>query len=247
MVAQSAHRYSSGFFDSQSQGSRTSARAVIPIVRELVRPTSVLDVGCGIGTWLAEWIKQDVTDVLGLDGEYVDKTALVIEPAKFVPTDLQKRFSLGRKFDLVECLEVAEHLDEAYADLFIESLASHGDTILFSAAIPGQGGTHHVNEQWQSYWIEKFSRSGFKVYDVVRPRIWADPRIEAWYRQNIFLFSRDRVFEAPETFIDLVHPELWKIATDHKAYYKARRRKFVRVLLKAVLPPALRRKLQATS
>ena len=170
---QSGHQYNSSFFGSQSQGSRTSARAVIPIVRELIRPTSVLDVGCGIGTWLAEWADQDVTDVLGLDGEYVDKTALVIEPKKFVPMDLQKPFSLGRKFDLVECLEVAEHLDETYADLFIESLASHGDTILFSAAIPGQGGTHHVNEQWPSYWIEKFSRSGFKkMYDAIRPRIW---------------------------------------------------------------------------
>ena len=119
-------------------------------------------------------------------------------------------FLLGRTFDLVQTLEVAEHLDEASADTFVDSLARHGDTILFSAAIPGQGGTHHVNEQWPSYWAEKFARAGYTAYDVIRPRIWADPQVQVWYRQNMLLFARSRVFEGAQPRLDLVHPDLWR-------------------------------------
>jgi SAM-dependent methyltransferase len=238
MVAQSKQAYDSSFFDGQSQGSRASAAVVVPIVRDIIRPTSILDVGCGVATWLAEWVNQGVTDVLGLDGEYVDKRALQIESAKFIPTDLRQTFSLGRKFDLVQSLEVAEHIDQEYADLFVEALTNHGDIVLFSAAIPGQGGTHHVNEQWPSYWIEKFMKADFKLYDIIRPRIWADSRIKMWYRQNILLFSKERVFDAPETCINVIHPELWKLRTD----YKANPRLLVRSLPGA-LSLALRRKL----
>jgi SAM-dependent methyltransferase len=211
--------YDSSFFEDQAPGSRQSARAVVPVVNRLVRPGSVLDVGCGVGTWLAEWGSHGVTDVVGIDGKYVDKAALQIVPHKFVPTDLAKRFSLDRKFDLVQCLEVAEHLDESRAVQFIECLASHGDIVLFSAAIPGQGGTHHVNEQWPSYWAEKFSRAGFKPYDIIRPLIWADTNIEWWYRQNILLFSKERAFDAVEPHIDLVHPDVWRARTiDHQPH-----------------------------
>ena len=212
------YNYNSGFFQDISGASRTSASVVVPIVRELVKPVSVLDVGCGVGTWLAEWVSQGVTDILGLDGDYVDRAAFQIAPDNFVSTNLQNRVSLDRKFDLVESLEVAEHIDEAYADLFVESLTSHGDVILFSAAIPGQGGTHHVNEQWPSYWIEKFARVGFKPYDVIRPLIWTDSRVSVWYRQNIILFSKDRAFSDTETCADLVHPEKWNAEIHYKTH-----------------------------
>ena len=67
---------------------------------------------------------------------------------------------IGRRFDLVNCLEVAEHLDASRADSFVDDLCALGDVVVFSAAIPGQGGTHHVNEQFQSYWQERFRRNG---------------------------------------------------------------------------------------
>ena len=238
MVAQ--FKYDSSFFEAHSQGASDSAAIVVPIVHEIVRPTSILDVGCGVGTWLAEWVNQGVTDVLGLDGEYIDKMALRMEPAKFMPTDLRQTFSLGRKFDLVQSLEVAEHLEQEHADLFVESLTSHGDIVLFSAAVPGQGGTHHVNEQWPSYWIEKFKKEGFKVYDILRPEIWADSRIATWYRQNILLFSKERVFDASETCIDVIHPELWTYKSDYKPGPRQLVQSFPTALSKA-----LRRRLHA--
>lgn len=202
--------YTPAFFDELADGTSESAQAVVSVVNELLRPESVLDVGCGRGTWLAAWDRAGVPDLLGIDGDYVDRTALQIPLDRFTPADLQQSFSLGRKFDLVQSLEVAEHLDEAYADTFVESLARHGEMILFSAAIPGQGGTHHVNEQWPSYWAEKFARAGYTACDVIRPRIWADPRIRVWYRQNILIFTRGRALADAAPRLDLVHPDMWQ-------------------------------------
>lgn len=210
MAQQAKAAYTSAFFDDLARGTKNSAEAVVPVVNDLLRPSSVLDVGCGVGTWLAAWGRAGVSDVIGIDGDYVDRTALELPSDKFVPHDLQQPFSLGRKFDLVQTLEVAEHLDESYADTFVESLTKHGDTIMFSAAVPGQGGTHHVNERWPSYWAEKFAKAGFTAYDVIRPRIWTDPRVISWYRQNILLFARERVFEGGFSHLDIVHPEMWE-------------------------------------
>ncbi len=201
--------YDTSFYEAHRDGSRRSAAVVVSIVNKLLRPESVLDVGCGVGSWLAEWADEGVTDLLGLDGEYVDKEAMAIEPSRFQTLDLSKPFSLGRTFDLVESLEVAEHLNESCADTFIESVAKHADTVLFSAAIPGQRGSHHVNEQWPSYWTAKFANAGFTPFDVIRPSIWADSRVDIWYRQNILLFSKTREFSSPHQYLDVVHPALW--------------------------------------
>lgn len=239
MAIKKNHPYDTSFFEGLSPVSRESAGAVVPLVNKLVSPASVLDVGCGTGTWLAEWVTLGVTDVVGLDGEYIDKALLQIDPAKFVPTDLRNRFSLGRKFDLVQCLETAEHIDEAYADVLIESITSHGDTVLFSAGIPGQGGLDHVNEQWPSYWAEKFAQAGFKLFDVMRPLIWSDSRVQVWYRQSMLIFSRARAFDVAEPCIDFVHPELWAARND----YGANPRQVVRSLPRA-LTFALRNRLR---
>jgi SAM-dependent methyltransferase len=202
--------YNTHFFDDVASYTRESAGIVTSLVYDLVKPASVLDVGCATGTWLAQWTAAGVPEVLGIDGDYVIRDALRIPAEKFKPVDLQQSFSLGRKFDLVQSLEVAEHLDEANADNFVDSLTRHGDVILFSAAIPGQSGTHHVNEQWPSYWAEKFEKAGYTVYDVIRPRIWTDERVLDFYRQNILLFARDRVFDVHSFPLDLIHPHLWE-------------------------------------
>ena len=202
--------YNEAFFDTVASYTQESARVIASLVYDLVKPASVLDVGCATGTWLAEWTAAGVPDVLGIDGDYVDRTALRIPPDQFEPVNLAQPFSLGRTFDLVQTLEVAEHLDHAHADAFVDSLTRHGDVILFSAAIPGQGGTHHVNEQWPSYWAAKFARAGYSVYDVIRPQIWDDQRVANFYRQNILLFARDRVFETVAPPLDVVHPDVWE-------------------------------------
>src|ERR1700722_1822233 len=210
MPKQAKDVFDAHFFEHVVRDSRESAQTVVPLVYKLLEPASVLDVGCAMGTWLDEWGKVGVSDVLGIDGDYIDRTGLLIPAEKFKPLDLEKPFSLERTFDLVQALEVAAHLDEANADTFVESLVRHGETVLFSSAVPGQGGDHHVNEQWPSYWAEKFARAGYTLYDIIRPQIWNDPRIMMWYRQNILIFARGRSFDTPAAPLNLVHPEFWQ-------------------------------------
>jgi 2-polyprenyl-3-methyl-5-hydroxy-6-metoxy-1,4-benzoquinol methylase len=75
-----------------------------------VQPNTVIDVGCGVGTWLAVLAENGVADVWGIDGDYVDRALLEIPEERFLPHDLTKPVRLERRFDLVLCLEVAEHL-----------------------------------------------------------------------------------------------------------------------------------------
>jgi hypothetical protein len=142
-----------------------SASAVIPLALALANPKSVVDVGCGPGIWLESYRKHGISDFLGIDGPWVRPETLRIPKENFRVEDLSKPLAIGRQFDLVNSLEVAEHLDAGCADVFARSLASLGDLIVFSAAIPGQRGYHHVNEQFQGYWVEKFQALGFECYD----------------------------------------------------------------------------------
>jgi len=171
-------------------GSLQSARVVVPLVIELVAPRSVVDVGCGSGAWLSFFAAAGVRDLAGLEGTSPDPDVLDIEVSQVKVCDLSKPFCLDREFDLAMSLEVAEHLPEESAASFIESLARLAPIVLFSAAIPGQGGVGHLNEQWPTYWASHFSRHGFEVCDCLRDRLWRDRRVEWWYRQNLLVFVR---------------------------------------------------------
>ena len=163
--------YSSRFFDNRQDGSLLSAREVVPLVLGMIKVKSVIDVGCGTGTWLSVFKDNQVYDFMGVDGDYLDKTSLLIPEDKFLSFDLREPLRLDREFDLVVSLEVAEHLPEKYAEGFVESLTRLGPVVMFSAAIPYQGGVNHVNEQWQDYWQKLFKKTDFVTADYLRPRI----------------------------------------------------------------------------
>ena len=184
--------YDQKFIRYAATSSRYGASKVIPIVRSALDVRSVLDVGCAGGGWLSEWTQAGAADVFGVDGAYVDPADLAIGSERFMAADLALPFELGKTFDLVQSLEVAEHIDEAASDIFVSNLVRHaGRFILFSAAVPGQGGEYHVNEQPYDFWRKRFAESGFGAYDFVRPRIAADNKISFWYRYNIILFVRN--------------------------------------------------------
>jgi SAM-dependent methyltransferase len=180
----------------------------------LFNPQSVLDIGCGLGTFLFAFKQKSVSKVMGVDGAWVDRELLkkYLNNDEFLEADLEKPLDLNRKFDLALCLEVAEHLSESSANVLVSSLTRHSDTIIFSAAIPLQGGQNHINEQWLHYWADKFKSHGYYPQDMVRPLIWDDKGVFYWYKQNILVFSKvgaEATNPASPTFMNIIHPELY--------------------------------------
>lgn len=180
--------YGEIFYRYQREGAIRSARRVLPIVNAELCPDSVLDVGCGAGAWLSVHRELGVRNVVGIDGDYVDRSVLMFDEHRYVPQDISMPFNLGRTFDLVQCLEVGEHVPKRCSDVLVENLVRHGKRVLFSAAVTGQGGENHINEQNYEYWRALFAKRDYLLFDFVRPSIAGDMSIEPWYRYNILLF-----------------------------------------------------------
>jgi SAM-dependent methyltransferase len=180
--------YSNDFFRGQVDGSASSASVVVPLVLSLLTVKSVIDVGCGVAPWAAEFLAKDVPEVWGIDGDYVDRLQLRIPVDCFFAHDLTRPIRLNRTFDLAVCLEVAEHLPESRAHGLVADLTSLAPCVLFSSAVPGQGGTSHVNEQYLSYWADIFQEQGYEGIDPIRPWILGNKAVEWFYQQNIVMF-----------------------------------------------------------
>ena len=205
--------YEDNFFGFHSDDSFNSAKEVIPVVLQFIKPASVIDIGCGAGNWLYNWKELGVTDFLGVDGSYVRAEDLIIDKKNFVSANLDNGFSTDRKFELVTSLEVAEHIKPENAEKFIASLCNLGDVIVFSAAIPGQDGTLHYNEQYPDY--------------CLRELIWNNDKVSPWYRQNILFFVNDSVKDKhpsittnTKKILPLVHPEIYRSRVRDAAYSK---------------------------
>ncbi|MDX2050511.1 MAG: methyltransferase domain-containing protein [Rickettsiaceae bacterium] len=211
--------YNSEFYNTYKNVSLNSANELVPIITKILNPKSVLDIGCGVGTWLKQFQDAGITDYNGVDGPYVKKEQFLANKDKLIHHDLQTTLDLQKKYDIVISLEVAEHIDEKYADIFIDNLTRHSDCIVMSAAIPLQGGTYHVNEQWPDYWIRKMNIKGFKVYDLLRPIIWNNSAIDYYYRQNILVYSKFDIKVDScmnQNFYSFVHPEKWLQSRNYK-------------------------------
>lgn len=183
------HVYSTDFYAYIDAGSRASAEVVAGLLLGEMNVKSLLDVGSGHGAWAAVWMASGVADVVAVDGDYVNRDQLALPADRFVGHDLATPLDLGRKFDLVQSLEVAEHLPAGKAAGFVDNLVRHGDVVLFSAAVPHQGGEHHVNEQPPEYWRRLFAERGYRVYDWLRPRLADRRQVKPWYRFNSYLYA----------------------------------------------------------
>jgi|GEM_PF-185343 len=219
--------YDTRFFDNHTRRSLLSARAILPPIFEKLHPKTVVDVGCGEGTWLRAATELGSSKVLGIDGGYIDRSKLLIAPEDFLSGDLETlrvasilATASRPPFDLVMCLEVAEHLSYNRAESFVEDLAGLGDVILFSAAIPFQYGTNHINEQWPEFWALLFRARGFLCFDWLRRRFWTHPDVDWWYAQNVLMFVREDTPAAAvlpsESLVaggslSLVHPETFLV------------------------------------
>lgn len=229
-------KYKDEFFRDRHARTVYAAETVLGIVAPVLPALrSAVDIGCGVGTWLSVLGRQGVA-VRGVDGHWVDVANLAIPATSFTHHDLQGDLDLGHRFDLAISLEVAEHLPAARAPGFTTWLAALSDVILFSAATPRQGGRNHFNEQWQDYWANLFATRDYVAVDLVRPRIWNDPKIATWYRQNTLLYvrrSRLAELKLPEPVpapLAVVHPEVFTAKLDRAGtlggYLKALRRRW---------------------
>jgi SAM-dependent methyltransferase len=184
------HEYGPGFYDRQTNETRDSADIIVRQLVDLVNPRSVIDVGCGTGSWLRSFQEHGVQDVRGFDGPWLEIDKLLVPKELFQRADFEKPLRVDRRADLAISLEVAEHISPASAANFVESLTSMSDVVAFSAAIPFQGGHHHLNEQWPEYWAALFEKQGYATIDCFRLRLWNERRIHYWYRQNLLLYVK---------------------------------------------------------
>ena len=194
------------FYPLTRAGSARSAAVVAPVVQDLVHARSVLDVGGGEGWWASAFSR------LGATAVSIDNAPLPPSAPGITSVEHDLRRPIGREVeprDLVLCLEVAEHLEAAVGDRLVGELCSLGPAVLFSAAVPGQGGVGHVNEQWPMYWVERFERHGFRCSGALRWRFWLDDRVESWYRQNVLFATSDP--DRYPTLFDTPMAEPWPV------------------------------------
>jgi SAM-dependent methyltransferase len=218
----------------------SAPKEIVPKIMELINPSSVIDVGCGLGTFLNVFKSVGVKEITGVDGPWCKKELLYknISPEEFIEVNMEERIRINKSFDLAVCLEVAEHLSESRADTFVEDLINLSDNILFSAAIPKQGGDHHYNEQWLSYWKLKFENKGYIVYDVLKPFFWNNQKIFWWYKQNMVLIIKKgkettAINNLPVNSMEnVIHPDLFNTVVDIKDKHAVKRylRGFVKSL-----------------
>ena len=172
----------------------TSANEVLPYVFKIIGvPEKVIDIGCGIGTWLKVCKNYSVSQVVGLDGQHVlESGQLMLDITEFIPTNLETISCNSNTdfYDLAICLEVVEHLEASKSQEIVDYLCKCSNIILFSAAIPGQTGENHLNEQYPQYWQTLFEKNGFSFYDI-RDKFWDNHAVEWWYRQNIFIVAKN--------------------------------------------------------
>jgi SAM-dependent methyltransferase len=222
--------YSRAYYSTFVDTSQPSAQRIVPWLLEQFPVGSVVDVGCGDGSWLRPFMDRGVVRVVGVDGDWVSRDQLCIPAECFISAFLEAPLPALGQFDMALNLEVAEHLSPGRAGSLVADLCQLAPLIVFSAAIPGQGGAHHVNEQWPAYWCRLFHEHGYQAFDALRPRFWDDAKVSWCYKQNMILFASDVAQRrwaslaamgpaASPAPLALVHPERWELTRGGIGYW----------------------------
>lgn len=212
--------YGDKFYEKRHQKTVYAANTILDLIRPIIPPVhSAVDVGCGVGTWLSTLKDAGVSEILGIDGKWVNTSLLQIPASHFQHADLDQPITVERSFDLAISLEVAEHLKPESARMFVNSLTEMSDFVLFSAAIPFQAVKYHINEQWPRYWSDLFAEKDYACFDIIRFKIWNDEEIPAWYRQNTLFFVKKSRLEDLQFGAHAELPTKTPFAIVHPQYY----------------------------
>jgi SAM-dependent methyltransferase len=159
----------------------------IRLAIERFAPKSVIDLGCGNGLYPLLYTHLGVEDVLGVDG--IERDATVLGSESYTKADLQQPLDAGRKFDLVVCLEVVEHITPDSTDILIDSVARHAhEHILFSMAEPGQPGNGHINCKTIAQVLDMWALRGWHP-DLTSTLGLRAVSTMSWFRRNIVLLE----------------------------------------------------------
>jgi SAM-dependent methyltransferase len=181
--------YDKEFFFEGEKFKKDSAAKVAEIINSCIRFSSVFDIGCGMGIYLEEMHRLG-KEAFGCD---YSVEGLRISPKEFTvfQADATKPITLNRKFDLLICFEVAEHIQKKYSRQLVTNCTQNSDTVLFTAAPVGQGGVGHINEQPYEFWIEKFGEQGFtldkELSEAMRIQMKKE-NVVFWIANNVMLF-----------------------------------------------------------
>ena len=160
-------------------------------------PVQRCGLGCGEGAWLAAFAKNGVLDVLGVDGDYVDRDT---------SANIRKNVSDGRSLeasrtsgeDLIwqfrwKSLSICHR---NVRPSFVESLTRLAPSRSCSRRPShSKAALQHVNEQWPDKWAELFENDGYLMVDCIRRRVWQNNAVDWWYAQNMLDVSRSNLLE----------------------------------------------------
>jgi hypothetical protein len=233
--------YEELYFSRRKNLSYISAQKVLSFLKDFYSFSSAVDFGCGTGTWLKACMELGCESIQGFDG-FADPSSLCIPPECFKQKLIGENIDLTQSYDLAICLEAAEHIDEKFSERIVETLTMASKVILFSAAIPGQGGTNHINEKPPEFWQKKFMDHRYTQFDIIRPTIWNESAVAWWYKQNIFLYVHDESIETlklpdhPDSLAQkhIVHPECLKSKITELDFDNASVNNLCKALLKRI-------------
>lgn len=188
--------YDAKFYDLNITEGTKMAIWFVPLLREIFQFKSLLDVGCGTGHYLRFCVDHGLSDVLGIEGSPHAFERLLVDKSQVVRHDLREPFRAGRKWDVALSIEVAEHIDKASAGTYVRTLATSSDTVVLTAARPGQGGRAHVNLQPPEWWQERFRQEHFEYDERLTERLKAGIRraresgafVTSWFEPNVMVF-----------------------------------------------------------
>jgi len=192
--------YDKDFFLSNQEEGLKIYEWFVPLLHNIFKFQSIVDFGCATGSSLFYALKQGVSDVLGIEGSPEAFSNLLIDKKYIIQHDLREPLKVDRKYDIALSIEVAEHINKKYTDIYLESMCNSSDLIIFTGATPNQGGKCHINEQSHEWWIQKFREHSFGLDEKmtgllkrkIKENIKAGKFTAFWLVPNIMVFRRER-------------------------------------------------------